>query len=218
MLPDDPRHGTKSGYTNGGCRDKCCRRAAALAKNLWIMRRDANGGQPLHVSKVGSVRRLRALQRIGWTRRQLAAEAGFTSDYFAMLLLSNREKVDIDTHRLVCDLYDRLSMRPGPSTRSRAYAEKQGWPPPLAWPEDRIDDAGFELVDWEYREPTRAEQLDGLDERQAGITEVLCALGITREALDVWCRRHGRSDLYSRLVAREDAGTVYRNQHTKGAA
>lgn len=27
MTPDDPRHGTVSGYTRGGCREECCRAA-----------------------------------------------------------------------------------------------------------------------------------------------------------------------------------------------
>jgi hypothetical protein len=71
-------------------------------------------------------------------------------------------------------------------------------------------------IGWGYTEPTRGDLLDDLDENGAGISEAVRVLDVSRDALEKWCARNGRGELYSRLVARENVGQVYRNQHTKG--
>lgn len=48
--------------------------------------------------------------------------------------------VTVARWREVCEVYDRLSMTPGPSAHTAGWAAKRGYAPPLAWDEDSIDD------------------------------------------------------------------------------
>lgn len=137
MSPDDPRHGSTRGYRHGGCRCQPCRDAAALQENRYLLRRAANHGQPLLMDKTGAVRRLHALMAIGWPRRTLALQAGYTSDAFAGVLHGRRATLTLATHHRIVTLYDRLCMTPGPSSSTRLRAASKGWPSPLAW--DDID-------------------------------------------------------------------------------
>lgn len=133
MTPEDPRHGTRFGYRDNGCRCNRCKKAIALEHNIYWMRRGANGGQPLTVDKLGAVRRLQALMAIGWPRRELAAQAGYQGDAFALILNGRRTRLTLSTNDRIAELFDRLSMTPGPSSPGRVRAAKKGWPPPLAW-------------------------------------------------------------------------------------
>lgn len=92
---------------------------------------------------IGIQRRLRALARLGWSMRMVAAEMG-TRWPDNLLVLLRRDQVKYvreDFALAVVAVYERLSMRlppdgPGVSrARNRALAE--GWYPPLAW--DDID-------------------------------------------------------------------------------
>lgn len=126
-----------------GCRCDDCRAAVAKEANIYKMRRAAHGG-PLLVPKVGAVRRLQALMRIGWSRRELARRAGYKGDAFALILNSSRRPITVATHQRIADLFERLAMHPGPSQRTVEHAERMGWPPPLAWndpddPDERPD-------------------------------------------------------------------------------
>lgn len=135
----DPRHGTRMGYRDDGCKCDACKRAVALERNLYLLRRAA-AGRPLSVDKTGSVRRLQALMVMGWPRRELARLCGYQGDAFALILNGKRSRLMLDTHQRIVDLYDRLSMQHGPSNSSRIRATKKGWAPPLAWDDDTIDD------------------------------------------------------------------------------
>lgn len=140
MTPDDPRHGTPTGYTTGRCRKQCCRDAVARAWNIYEMRRAANGGRPLTVPKIGAVRRLQALMALGWPRREIARRAGWQGDALGALIYGKRQTILLDTHRRIADLYEVLSGTPGPSQRSRDLAAERGWATPLAWEDIDIDD------------------------------------------------------------------------------
>lgn len=97
----------------------------------------------------GTVRRLRALQRQGWTMPRLVAEAGRPSGYhyFADVLRGGEDALITEaTHVEVAALYDRLwSVRPSfanglaedASRRAVARARRRGWAGPLDW--DDID-------------------------------------------------------------------------------
>ncbi|WP_051913237.1 hypothetical protein [Kutzneria albida] len=50
-----------------------------------------------------------------------------------------RSTVSIKTAQSIAALYDQLSMTCGPHARTRELAEQAGWPPPLAWDDDTID-------------------------------------------------------------------------------
>lgn len=87
---------------------------------------------------LGSVRRLRALVAIGYQVNQLAAALGSHLSHVRLLLNGHTETVAARFARRIAETYDRLSMTPGTSERSRARAQRLGWAPPLAW--DDIDD------------------------------------------------------------------------------
>jgi hypothetical protein len=88
----------------------------------------------------GSRRRLQALAAIGWSCRQLSAELGSTGDVLFKLVSGRTTTVNARTARRVAELYDRLSMTPGPSLQVAERALKAGWPPPLAWDDELLDD------------------------------------------------------------------------------
>lgn len=91
-------------------------------------------------NSIGTARRLRALMAIGYTQGQLAAELGVDQSWVSKLMRNSRGRVNVDTHQRVVELYDRLSMTPGASAQAREKAHRNGWPPPLAWDDDTIDD------------------------------------------------------------------------------
>lgn len=89
----------------------------------------------------GSIRRLQALRRMGYPLRRLAVEAGYTPTPGVFTFLHGRgELIHIDRARRIEVMYDRLSMVDGGDIRARKHAERMGWPPPLAWDDDTIDD------------------------------------------------------------------------------
>jgi hypothetical protein len=92
-----------------------------------------------HVPRVGAVRRVQALMALGWSHRELE-RAGVPNT--ARLLSGTGHLVTIERWREVCDVYDKLSMTLGPSPETRGWAKSLGYPPPLAWDEDAIDDPG----------------------------------------------------------------------------
>lgn len=96
---------------------------------------------PAHSHKVpsaGTVRRLQALQALGWSASFLADELGVHRSRINQIMKSAR--VEPDTAERVKDVYKRLSMTPGPSSYARTWAAKMGYLPPLAWDDDHIDD------------------------------------------------------------------------------
>lgn len=89
------------------------------------------------VPSVGSIRRIRALMAIGWRHEDLRAHCGINTHVLASQRGDMVEKV---THDAIRAAYDALWNRPGPSSRTRRIAERQGFAPPLSWDDDTIDD------------------------------------------------------------------------------
>lgn len=90
------------------------------------------------IAAAGTVRRLRALMRLGWNLDRLGALLGVTAATVSAIL--THQYVTAATARRVAHLYDELSMTQGPSTRGALLAARAGYPPPLAWDDDTIDD------------------------------------------------------------------------------
>ena len=84
----------------------------------------------------GTTRRLQALTAIGWDTEHLATELGWTSTQLHRALTGHPPP---HTHHPVTQLYNQLSMTPGPSTTARQHAHTNGWPPPLAWDDEHLD-------------------------------------------------------------------------------
>lgn len=213
MLPDDARHGTYPGAVqhwsdSEPCCTPCRDAATRYRKRLnW----DHANGRRRTLPALGAVRRLQALQRLGWSMYPIADAAGM--DAAVLYQIADRKTaVHRTTYEAILRAYERLSMTIPPETtkgerisavRARKRAERLGYPPPLAWPDDRIDDPNYQPDDWAYEAPTRAEAVDDLDESGAGISEVCRVLGIGPDSLERWCVRNGRWEQFKRIRDRE---------------
>lgn len=91
------------------------------------------------IDPTGTVRRIRALQAMGWPLREIGARCDIATQNLGTIASSGRG-VYASTATRIAKVYDELSMTPGPSSRSRVIARKRGWQPPLAWDDLMIDD------------------------------------------------------------------------------
>ncbi|WP_436702447.1 hypothetical protein [Nocardioides sp. BYT-33-1] len=143
MSPDDPRHGEERGYfahRKMGERpcDPCtvAHRAAQKRRTLRVLNGSANW-----MPAIGTQRRIQALVAIGWRLEDIAAAAGHKRTHETMSsVLRKQTRVRAQTAAHIAQVYDRLSGKPGPSSRVRVNARKRGWAPPLAWEGIDIDD------------------------------------------------------------------------------
>lgn len=107
------------------------------------------------VDATGTARRLRALVALGWPRAHLERHLGISSRTAWLLTAAPQapDMVTVSTREAVRSLYDELSLTiPGPSraaTRARRIAAARGWPPPLAWDDDVIDDPRGRSRGWQ---------------------------------------------------------------------
>lgn len=149
--------------------------------------------QGANVDSIGTTRRIQALVAIGWCQSALAARIGWTPSNFAGLAHGRTDYVTARTARLVAQLYEQLSMQPGPSNRARSLARTRSWAPPLAWDDDTIDDRAARphgadnAARWmTSRRDTAALVEDFNDIRNAGGTFASAAarLGMSEQALE----------------------------------
>lgn len=115
----------------------------ALAERT-VPTRGGSNPEPF-VPRVGTVRRLRALMRIGWPAREINARLhglGIADKRAAENLLNAPGRwVTRSRHDAVAAVYRDLSQRPGPSARCRTRAEKAGYPGPAQWDDIDHDEA-----------------------------------------------------------------------------
>lgn len=112
-----------------------------------ILRRNAdailavrfNPAESAVIDPTGTVRRIRALQAMGWPLREIGERCGIATQNLGTIASGGRG-VYASTAARIAKVYDELSMTPGPSNRSRTIARTRGWLPPLAWDDDAIDD------------------------------------------------------------------------------
>lgn len=99
------------------------------------------------VDPAGTRRRLRALIALGWSQSKLAARLGMTGANLGTLIRGD-SAVQKRTADKVVVLYAQLSMTLPPqvthhekvaAARSRNYAKKRGWLPPLAYDDGDLD-------------------------------------------------------------------------------
>ena len=92
------------------------------------------------VPKIGAVRRIRALQAIGHCARDIAEATTLTEREVYLVVNQAGRWITQARWEAVAQAYDRLSMTPGHSVKARSIAAAAGYPPPLAWDDDAIDD------------------------------------------------------------------------------
>lgn len=91
------------------------------------------------VDSTGTRRRVQALAWMGWPAREVAFRAGTTQRTLQTLILPRR-RISFALARRVAAVYEDLCMTPGPSRITAGKARSAGFAPPLAWPDERIDD------------------------------------------------------------------------------
>lgn len=89
------------------------------------------------IPSIGTIRRIEALQCMGWSQAEIGRRMGGVT---AQAISQTKRSATIAAGRARAfrELYDELSMTPGPDAKTRAWAAKKGYAPPLAW--DDIDD------------------------------------------------------------------------------
>lgn len=139
MTPDDPRHGQERGYfTHRREGEQPCRRctdAHNVASKARALRK--LGGEQNRLPSLGTIRRIRALQAIGWPLHEIAAACGLARRHESVKSILGRKYVTPRTAAVVAAAYKRLHMTTGPSQTTATRARNAGHPPPLAW--DDID-------------------------------------------------------------------------------
>lgn len=161
------------------------------------------------VPALGAQRRLQALLALGWSSHSIAVAAGVAHRNHVWRIVHGQKGkptkwIQRETFEWVCRVYDELSMKLPDgryAPRTRAYAERNGWAPPLAW--DDIDDPDETPAGWPYNRATRAELLTDLVNDGAALSDVLRRLAIGQQSLERWCDRKGYRPLYNTLVRRE---------------
>lgn len=130
------KRGTVTAYIHG-CRCSDCTTAKTRQQKTWRL---AALHHPLQIDSTGTVRRLRALAAMGWPAHAIGGDMGVTEDQVVLWRKGRHRKILASSAARVIDVYDRLSMTPGPSSWTRSYARNRGWAPPLAWDDETIDD------------------------------------------------------------------------------
>lgn len=101
------------------------------------------------VDPAGTRRRLQALVATGWTQSALARRLGILPANLPKIVHGGRSAIRVATRDAVRALYDELWDQPPPAstpaerrarTRALTFAAAHGWPPPMAWDDDLIDD------------------------------------------------------------------------------
>ena len=98
------------------------------------------------VARVGTVRRIQALMRMGWSHRAMGAHVGEPTQWTVNRLHQRGRWVTRDVHEQVAAMYRELSHHRGPSERTARAAERLGYPGPLDW--DDIDRDPEPLTPW----------------------------------------------------------------------
>lgn len=100
------------------------------------------------IPAVGTKRRIRGLQRMGYTNVMLAEHSGLNIRTVDITLSDQLTQVKASTARRIAEVFSALQLVAPPDTygsrRARLRAERKGWLPPLAWDEDTIDDPNAE--------------------------------------------------------------------------
>lgn len=175
----------------------------AAARRLLAVPPDPGQAAPkAFIDATGTRRRIQALVAVGWSQAKLAARLGVSSN--TVHRGHHQAHVEAATATAVRDLYGQLWNTQPPETTayerrsarlSRTRAQTNGWPTPMAWDDDTIDDPTATTP--EVRRATRraAELLEDagwLLAQAIPFGEVAARLGLTVGALQQALHRNTR--------------------------
>lgn len=154
------------------------------------------------VDATGTWRRVRALVAVGWPKVHIARALGSRGQGLQL----QDTKVQAATARKVSDLYDAWwnadpaahGVDGRQAVRARAYARERGWPPPMAWDDDALDDPAAEphgpaSSDCSRRMCTAEERLQDIAHLAAAgatVEEVAARLSISTHYVNQLLNRH----------------------------
>jgi hypothetical protein len=135
---NDP-HGTETGVwqhktTNTPNCEPCRQWRARYERNRL---NDTIMGRPRLIPATGTIRKLCALQRLGWPMDHIAQRGGWKNRDSLLWMIRQSQFVTRNNAERIDHIYRELCMTPGPSAITRRRAERAGYMPPLAW--DDID-------------------------------------------------------------------------------
>lgn len=139
---------------------------------------------PFRVDATGSRRRVQALAALGWTRDHIATAGGLNEHGIGDVMSGKVTVVYRTTARGIRQAYDALSMRRGPSVRARNRAAAAGWPPPLAWDDESIDDPTARPDGAGYQPAPLIESIRELIAHGLDREAIARRLGVTRDTVD----------------------------------
>lgn len=94
-----------------------------------------------HVPALGTIRRLRALARIGWDLQSISQATGISRLALLKIRAEYQDSVTAATRLAVREFYENRAGLRGPSEGAARYAARQNWFPPAAWDDDTIETA-----------------------------------------------------------------------------
>ena len=187
-------------------------------KLLALTAGPANSGT---IPAIGTVRRLQALAALGYTSEQIATHSGIPHGYVRKLMQATRPTVNVATATRVLHSYDALAMKTPPAgwvaDRQRRQAAGKGWPPPLAWDDDEIDNpnARPNLGEGHNVWGSPLENVEWLAETGEKLPGIARQLGKTEDSIKTLLWRHGRTSLLTKITP--DLNPI-RDNNTKGRA
>jgi hypothetical protein len=139
------------------------------------------------VPACGTVRRIHALRRQGWTTAQIAEAADRRRYSAGALIKKDCTSVTYETWLAYVHAYEKLSARPGPSHLTRIRSEAAGWPSPWDWETAQIDNPDS----WPKKEhvPNRNQKkAAGLDLLDRGLSASVVAerLNVCERTVERW--------------------------------
>lgn len=194
--------------TPDGCRPprKRVRRTTA-EKILAVQPVPNNYRDGAIIPQVGTMRRLQALMTLGYSAGYLGTHLGI--DKTNMLrFVHGKHQVTLRTARKVAALYEQLSATPRKATtpgeastitRTKKYAQKRGYAPPLAW--DNIDDPTEtpQGIRPKTSHPWKVEDVEHLLEMGVSPQQIVARLGVHRDSIRLRLQRAHRADLADRF-------------------
>lgn len=163
------------------------------------------------VSTLGATRRLQALVALGWSQHKLSERLGVLPGNATPLFKATGD-ITVKRDRQVRDLYEQLAMTLPPATnqrerisvsRARNHAKANGWLPPLAWDEERMDDPTYHpLVETTQRARFAVDAQGGIEDLRANYDHAVVERFIETGKRPRRLSKHETAEALRRLRAR----------------